>query len=108
MLSHQNNGIARGSGLLATLADGTENKSILKGKASAHYSLSKGTSRQKYPSSLMGTLALLHQSYLDAEWYAQGQDKEYIRFLESLYEIQDYAQFFDLLYNQVIFIIRND
>ncbi|MGB1988860.1 MAG: amidohydrolase, partial [Flavobacteriales bacterium] len=96
VLSHQNNGIARGSGLLATLADGTENKSILKGKASAHYSLSKGTSRQKYPSSLMGTLALLHQSYLDAEWYAQGQDKEYNRSLEAWNELQDYPQFFEV------------
>ena len=96
VLSHQNNGIARGSGLLTTLADGSENKSILKGKASAHYSLSKGTSRQKYPSSLMGTLALLHQSYLDAEWYAQGQDKEYNRSLEAWNELQDYPQFFEV------------
>lgn len=96
VLSHQNNGIARGSGLIATLADGTENKSILKGVASAHYSLSKGTSRQKYPSSLMGTLALLHQSYLDAEWYAQGNTKEYNKSLEAWNDLQDYPQFFEV------------
>ena len=96
VLSHQNNGIARGSGLVATLAEGTENKSILKGIASAHYSLSKGTSRQKYPSSLMGTLALLHQSYLDAEWYAQGNTKEYNRSLEAWNNLQDFPQFFEV------------
>ena len=44
----------------------------------------------------MGTLALLHQSYLDAEWYAQGQYKEYNRSLEAWNELQDYPQFFEV------------
>ena len=96
VLSHQQNGIARGTGVFVTLADDNENKSILRGKASAHYSLSKGTSRQKYPSSLMGTLALLHQSYLDAEWYGQGDTKEYNRSLEAWNNIQDFPQFFEV------------
>jgi imidazolonepropionase-like amidohydrolase len=96
VLTHQQNGIARGSGVFVTLADNTENKTILKGKASAHYSLSKGTSRQKYPSSLMGTLALLHQTYLDAEWYDQGNTKEYNRSLEAWNSTQDIPQFFEV------------
>ena len=38
----QKDGIARGSGLLTTLADDIEHRTILNGKASAHYSLIKG------------------------------------------------------------------
>lgn len=96
VLSHQQNGIARGSGVVTTLADVSENISILKGKASAHYSFSKGNSLQKYPSSLMGTLALIHQTYLDAEWYDQGNTKEYNRSLEAWNELQDVPQFFEV------------
>ncbi|MDA7768218.1 amidohydrolase family protein [Flavobacteriales bacterium] len=96
VLSHQNNGIARGSGVVTTLADESENMTILKGKASAHYSLNKGNSLQKYPSSLMGTLALIHQTYLDAEWYDQGNTKEYNRSLEAWNELQDVPQFFEV------------
>ena len=56
VLTHQKDGIARGSGLLTTLADDIEHRTILNGKASAHYSFDKGSSRQNYPSSLMEAL----------------------------------------------------
>ncbi len=46
-----------------------DNKVIVKEKASAHYSFSKGTSTQSYPGSVMGAVALLRQTYLDAAWY---------------------------------------
>jgi imidazolonepropionase-like amidohydrolase len=69
VLTHQKDGIARGTGVVVTLADEKENLVIVKEKASAHYSLNKGTSGQSYPSSLMGTIALLRQSYIDAAWY---------------------------------------
>ena len=59
VLTHQKDGIARGTGVLVTLANEKENLVLLKEKASAHYSLSKGTSTQSYPSSMMGTIALL-------------------------------------------------
>jgi imidazolonepropionase-like amidohydrolase len=68
-LSHQRDGIARGTGVIVTLADKRENLVVVKEKASAHYSLSKGVSTQSYPGSMMGTIALLRQTYLDAEWY---------------------------------------
>ena len=96
VLTHQRNGIARGSGTLVTLANQTENLSILKGKASAHYSLDKGNSLQKYPSSLMGTLALIEQTYLDAEWYDQGNANEYNRSLVAWNELQELPQFFEV------------
>src|SRR6202012_6139743 len=61
--------IARGTGVVVTLTDENENFAIVKQRASAHYSLNKGTSSQSYPSSLMGSIALLRQTYLDAQWY---------------------------------------
>ncbi len=69
VLTHLKDGIARGTGTVVTLANAKENLVILKERASAHYSLSKGTSTQSYPGSLMGTIALLRQTYLDAQWY---------------------------------------
>jgi imidazolonepropionase-like amidohydrolase len=72
VLTHLKDGIARGTGAVVTLADEKENLAIIKARASAHYSFSKGSSTQSYPSSLMGSIALLRQTYLDAEWY-RGQ-----------------------------------
>jgi imidazolonepropionase-like amidohydrolase len=69
VLSHQKDGIARGTGVLATLAGNRENLVIIKEKAAAHYSFNKGTSTQSYPGSIMGSIALLRQTYLDAQWY---------------------------------------
>jgi len=69
VLSHQKDGIARGGSVLVTLADQRENKVVIKDKAAAHYSFNKGVSTQNYPSSLMGSIALLRQTYLDAQWY---------------------------------------
>ncbi len=69
VLTHLKDGIARGTGTVVTLADEKENLAILKERASAHYSFSKGSSAQSYPMSLMGCIALLRQTYLDAQWY---------------------------------------
>jgi imidazolonepropionase-like amidohydrolase len=69
VLSHVKDGIARGTGVAVTLADVSDNLVIIKQKASANYSLNKGTSTQSYPGSLMGAIALLRQTYLDAQWY---------------------------------------
>ena len=96
VLTHLHDGISRGSGLLTTLNDENENISVLISKASAHYSLNKGTSRQKYPSSLMGVLALVNQTYLDAEWYNQNNISEYNRSLEAWNELQDLPQVFEV------------
>src|SRR5258708_3538483 len=72
-LSHLRDGIARGTGVVVTLANQKKNLVIVKPKAAALYSLNKGSSTQSYPSSLMGSIALLRQTYLDAIWYkAEG------------------------------------
>ncbi|MBZ5857357.1 amidohydrolase family protein [Flavihumibacter profundi] len=76
VLTHQKDGIARGTGALVTLANEKENKVVIKEKASAHFSFSKGTSPQSYPTSLMGSIALLRQTFLDAAWYTSNASKE--------------------------------
>lgn len=76
VLTHQRDGIARGTGVLVSLANEKENLVILKEKASAHYSFNKGTSTQTYPGSMMGNIALLRQNYLDAQWYKSNPAAE--------------------------------
>lgn len=73
VLTHQKDGIARGTGLVVTLADEKENLVIVKEKAAAFYSFSKGASTQSYPSSMMGSVALLRQTFLDAQWYTKNK-----------------------------------
>lgn len=74
--THHPDGIAQGTGLVATLADLNDNKIIIKEKATAHFSFSKGTSTQSYPSSLMGSIALLRQTFMDADWYKTSPKEE--------------------------------
>lgn len=69
VLSFRSDGLARGTSTLVTLAEETPNKVVLKPKTAAHYSFNKGSSRQNYPSSAMGYISLLKQTYLDADWY---------------------------------------
>lgn len=76
VLTHIKDGVARGTGAVVTLANLKENLVIVKEKASAHYSFNKGTSTQSYPSSKMGYIALLRQTYLDAAWYKNKPYKE--------------------------------
>ncbi len=70
VFTHVKDGIVRGTGAVVTLANTNENNTILKSKAAQVFSFDKGTSTQSYPSSLMGSIALLRQTYLDAKWYA--------------------------------------
>ena len=96
VLVHQKDGIARGTGVLATLGNEKENVLIVKEKASAHYSLIKGTSTQSYPSSVMGSIALLRQTYLDAQWYKNNPAAEGINLsLKAFNEAQTLPQIFD-------------
>lgn len=76
VLTHVKDGIARGSGTLVTLSSSKENFTILKERASNQLSFNNGTSTQSYPSSLMGTIALLRQTYLDALWYKNNPSAE--------------------------------
>jgi imidazolonepropionase-like amidohydrolase len=96
VLSHIKDGIARGTGAFVTLATEKENLVILKEKASAHYSFTKGSSTQSYPSSMMGMIALLRQTYLDAQWYKTKPADEGLNLsLKAWNENQNLPQIFD-------------
>ena len=96
VLTHVKDGIARGTGTVVTLANLNENLVFVKEKASAHYSLSRGSSTQSYPQSLMGTIALLRQTYLDAQWYKSKPAKEGINLsLQAWNDNQSLPQIFE-------------
>jgi imidazolonepropionase-like amidohydrolase len=90
-------GFARGTGAVVTLLADKENKLIVKDEASANYSFDKGSSTQDYPESLMGAIALIRQTYYDAQWYKNTKDqREYNISLESWNNIQSLPQIFDV------------
>ena len=100
VLTHVKDGIARGTGAVVTLANAKdgfkENLILLKEKASAHYSFNRGTSSQSYPSSVMGSIALLRQTYLDAQWYKSKTYKEGINLsLQAFNDNQSLPQIFE-------------
>lgn len=96
VLTHQKDGIARGTGAFVTLANEPDNFVLIKDRASANYSFSRGTSGQSYPSSLMGSIALLRQTYLDAQWYKSNPSAEGVNLsLKSWNENQGLPQIFD-------------
>ena len=96
VMTHQKDGIARGTGAFVTLANEKENLVVVKDKVSANYSFSKGTSTQSYPGSMMGSVALLRQTYLDAQWYKSRPAKEGVNMsLQAWNEEQNLPQVFD-------------
>ena len=96
VLTHQKDGIARGTGTIVMLANEKENLSIIKERASAHYSFTKGSSTQSYPQSLMGSIALLRQTFLDAQWYKTKPATEGLNIsLQSWLDNQGLPQVFD-------------
>ncbi len=93
VLSLHADGIARGTSALVTLGDENANQSIVLPEAAAHFSLKKGSSRQSLPSSMMGAVALLRQTYLDAEWFASQSPRPYAdESLEALLRSQSLPQ----------------
>ncbi len=68
VLTHIQDGIFRGTGCLVLLSEKSEQENILLPQAASFLSFKKGVSKQKNPSSLMGSIALIRQTFLDAEW----------------------------------------
>lgn len=71
VLTQRMDGIARGTSALVGLGSRAD-INVYKAQAAQHYSFTKGTSTQDYPNSLMGSIALLRQTYYDARWFEQG------------------------------------
>jgi len=95
--SHQKDGIARGASTLVALGDEREHEMILQEETASHFAFNKGKSSQNYPSSLMGMMALLRQTYHDANWYVNGGNKEEVNIsLESWNEQKNLPQIFEV------------
>ena len=93
VLTFQKDGIMRGVSAVVSLAEANENELMINDKAAAMYSFDKGSSTQDYPSSLMGAIALIRQTYLDADWYKKNKwKKEYNISLEAFNSIQNIPQ----------------
>jgi imidazolonepropionase-like amidohydrolase len=67
--SSKMDGVLRGQAFVALLGKGSPNDLVLNADAAQFASYHKGSSRQEYPSSQMGAIALLRQTFLDADWY---------------------------------------
>ena len=74
-LTHVQDGIVRGTGALVALGLTNESKQIVSASPASFYSLRPGTSKQTYPSSEMGSIALLRQTFYDLQWYAHAASK---------------------------------
>jgi imidazolonepropionase-like amidohydrolase len=97
VVSHVQDGIVRGTSALIALMDGKDQDALLKSKVSSHFSFSKGTSTQDYPSSPMGSVALLRQTFLDADWYKRAKGKtEYNISLDAFNNNQGMPQVFEV------------
>ncbi len=107
VLTFQKDGVVRGSAAVVTLADAKENNTIINEKAAAMYSFDKGSSTQDYPSSLMGAIALIRQTYLDADWYKKDKIKKEVNIsLDAFNNIQTLPQIFEA--NDKLNILRAD
>jgi imidazolonepropionase-like amidohydrolase len=90
-------GLARGTSSLALLGKGTSNEMVYRDQVGAHYSFAKGSSGQNYPVSTMGFIALLRQTYLDAEWFQQFEHPPFTdKTLNAWIASQGLPQFFDV------------
>jgi imidazolonepropionase-like amidohydrolase len=88
-------GISRGTATLVGLGDERAHEMIFQQQAAHAMAFNKGTSTQSYPNSLMGMIALLRQTYLDGQWYAQQQDEVNLS-LKAWNEVQSLPQIFEV------------
>lgn len=76
VLTANGDGICRGTTALVSTSNSTPHSSILAEQVTSSFSFNKGTSKQNYPSSLMGSIALIRQTYHDGQWFKnQTQEK---------------------------------
>lgn len=66
-------GIFRGRATTVSLADHLPNDIIYRSHGRHFASFDKGSSTQQYPSSLMGSIALVRQTLSDAAWYKEAK-----------------------------------
>ena len=71
-VTHIQDGIARGTGAFVSLGNSDIHKQLVKPTVASFFSFKNGSSRQMYPSSQMGSIALLRQTFYDLQWYSNS------------------------------------
>lgn len=72
-LTHHMDGVVRGSAAFVALGQEEVHQQIISAKAAQVFSFSKGASNQTYPSSQMGSIALLRQALYDLDYYCKNK-----------------------------------
>tara|TARA_R110002096_G_scaffold109056_12_gene238706 strand:- start:27367 stop:30393 length:3027 start_codon:yes stop_codon:yes gene_type:complete len=104
VLTHQQDGIIRGSSTFATLGEMEDDQQILSAEAALHYSLSKGLSKQSYPTSLMGVISLIRQIHYDLIYYQSNPKAvDFNRSIQTLIELQDLPKIIEVANTASIF-----
>jgi imidazolonepropionase-like amidohydrolase len=93
--THRMDGISRGVSAVVSAGDGRANELLILPRAAHHLSFKKGSARTSFPGSLMGCIALLRQTYLDARWHVQNPDERNLT-LEAWIEALALPQIFDV------------
>ncbi|MDD3721091.1 MAG: amidohydrolase family protein [Lutibacter sp.] len=95
--THLQDGIIRGNGLLVALnPNATDAYRILDPRSAQYLSFKKSAkSKQIYPNSLMGSMALIRQVYNDASWYSKGLAKNKDLSLEAINKNKNLVQIFE-------------
>ncbi|QPG58876.2 amidohydrolase family protein [Shewanella eurypsychrophilus] len=101
-------GIFRGRGVTLSLAEKNANQVIYQTHASHFLAFDKGSSPQDYPSSLMGSIALIRQTFADAAWYGQNRHKSFSKSETQLIEFNSaHAALADIEDEQIVFDTAN-
>ncbi len=66
-------GIFRGRSFVTSLGEGLPNDLVIRPYSWHFLSFDKGNSKQEYPESQMGAIALIRQTLLDLEWYRHSK-----------------------------------
>ena len=72
-LTAPGSGIFHGSSALVDLGDGSANSDVMREGVTENVSFAHGAWGDEYPGSLMGAIALIRQTFIDANWYATAQ-----------------------------------
>ena len=70
----QNDGLVQGTAPLIALGAKKPSDFVLRPDISSHFSFNKGVSQQTYPSSLMGSIALMRQALYDLAFFKYHKD----------------------------------
>lgn len=107
VLTHQQDGIMRGTSALVTLGNDQAQAVMLKDNVANHLAFNKGTSTQDYPGSLMGMIALIRQTYYDVDWmFNNNTVDEYNLSLKTIIDNWQMPQIFEA--NDKLSILRAD